>query len=60
MISIKQMFSSKTVNFGLLMSLVGIAAIYVESLNNPFLTMISGFIVVVLRFVTTQALEEKS
>ncbi len=57
--SIKQWLKSKTVNFGLLLQIAAVAQIYVDSLDRAALTAIVGIVVIVLRFKTSEALEDK-
>lgn len=57
--TIKQWFKSKTINYGLLLTMMGVVSMYVETLNTPMFTMLSGLVVIMLRFMTTKPLSEK-
>lgn len=55
---------SKTVNFGLLLSVLGVVQLNLPSLQldpgvNAYLTMFVGIAVVVLRYLTTKPLSDK-
>jgi len=55
---------SKTVNFGLLLSILGVVQLNLPSLQldpkvNAYLTMAVGIVVVVLRYITTKPLSDK-
>ena len=50
---------SSTIQFGLLLQLAAVAQTYVETLGNPLFTMIIGMVIIVLRYKTTQSVEEK-
>lgn len=56
---IKNWYKSWSINYGLLVSLWGVAAVYVDTLNDPMFTMASGMIIIMLRFKTTQAVQDK-
>lgn len=59
MSKIRQWLKSKTINFGLLLSIAAVVQVYIDSLNNALFTMLISVIVVILRFKTTEAVEDK-
>ena len=56
---LKQWFKSRTFSFGLMLSIMGAVQIYVDTLQDPIYTMIAGIIVILLRFQTVEAIEDK-
>ena len=56
---IKQWLKSKTINFGLLLQIAASIQIYADTLERAALTAAIGVIIIILRFKTNQALEDK-
>jgi len=56
---VRQWLKSRTVNYGLLLSMFGVMQVYIEGLNQPFYTMLAGMLVVYLRFKTTVPVSAK-
>lgn len=55
----KKCLKSLTINFGLLLQVAGAVQIYAEDMGDPKLTMITGVIVILLRFKTNKPISDK-
>ena len=51
--------NSRTLQFALALQVMAVISIYVETLNSPLATAITGVVVAVLRFATTNSVESK-